>query len=64
MRSPYGVRRPKDAPPRPPRRPGKDLEHIAETGLPPGIDEDVAKDPGSVYHDIPKDKPRGNRESG
>ena len=30
-----------------PRTPGENLKHVLKTGLPPGIEIDDAKDPGS-----------------
>jgi len=37
------------------REEGDDLKHIIETGLPPGISEDEAKDPGSQTPRNPAD---------
>jgi hypothetical protein len=64
MRSPYGVRRPKEQPKPRSREHGSDLKHVVETGLPPGISEEEAKDPGSSYQHVPKNHPRNSTESG
>jgi hypothetical protein len=39
---------------KPPERSG-DLRHIVDTGLPPGIDIEEAKDPGSQTPHVPVD---------
>ena len=45
--SPPRVPPKKETPPQKPRERGGDVRHLIDTGLPPGIDIDEAKDPGS-----------------
>jgi hypothetical protein len=45
----------KEAPPKKPKEHGGDVQHIIDTGLPPGIDVDEARDPGSQTPRAPAD---------